>query len=58
MRESPSGKSRLKAFDTIFGYDWSIMISIGWECEGWALNPFTDEDQRNTNQASLTGKLT
>ena len=34
------------------------MISVGWEHEGWALNPFTDEDQRNTNQASLTGKLT
>ena len=30
----------------------------GWEYEGWVPNPFTDEDQGNTNQISLTGKLT
>ena len=28
-----------------------------WEYEGWAFNPFIDEDPRNTNQASLTGKF-
>ena len=33
------------------------MISVGWEYEVWALNPFTDKNQRNTNQASLSGKL-
>ena len=33
------------------------MISVGWEYEWWALSLFTDEDQRNTNYASLTGKL-
>ena len=47
----------MKAFDKIFECDWSILISVGWEYEGWALNLFTDEDQRNTNQASLTGKF-
>ena len=30
---------------------------IGWEYEGWGLNPFIYEDQRNTNEAPLTGKL-
>ena len=48
-------RSHLKKFDKIFECDWSIMISVGYE--GWAFNPFTDEDQRNTNQASLKGKL-
>ena len=30
----------------------------GWEYEGWVPSLFTDEDQGNTNQISVTGKLT
>ena len=54
VRESTS---HLKVFDKICEFDWSIMISIGWEYEEWALNPFTVEHQRITNQTSPTRKL-
>ena len=41
----------------MFECDWSIIISVGWEYEGLALNSFADEDQTHTNQASFTDKL-